>query len=278
MATPKIVPKLVIGANEAVSARAAREVGADLIWFSGFVASCLLGVSDNDSTAIESWAPLLQGVQRVGLPVILDFGSRGISSTDFGNQIQYVSRLSLGGVCVEDERLPKTNALLVSDKRVLLSPTEMAEKIVIARMTLGTSVQLIARTHSVLTGELLPILQERIQRYMAAGADALCIHYTGTSWDSHKALLNKIYSGPLMVILSNMSELPEAFKRDAPAYIVFPNQLYRMMVHPVLTFTESGKRFSTVRDGSFTNMNLASTESLFGVIDRIQREAAAYGN
>ena len=239
-------PLLILGAPDAMTARICRDLGADFIWASSFVLSSLLGSKDDGMVNINRYMPLIEGlIAASSAPVILDFDICGRNRKECIYQLNKIKKLRLGGICIEDEGWPKVNAMLKSSLRRLVSPEKMAQKISTAKKTLNPGTFVIARTHSLIAKENLLELQNRINRYTRAGADILCMHYTGEKWDYYQGIINKLrISKPLMVIFSKFNFVPGALDCSKIKYILFPNQIYRMMMRPVIDFKNRQKKFS----------------------------------
>lgn len=227
---------IVLGATDAITAYICSKIGADYIWVSSFVLSSMMGLPDQGMVNIKDKLPLITSILKgATCPVFLDFDVGGKNLSEYRSQLKLVRNLPLGGICIEDEKWPKYNAMLKSPTRNLISPRTMAFKITIAKKVLTPRTIIIARTHSLIRGERIIKLQQRINSYQNAGADVICIHYTNKDWKFYEKVLNTLnISKPLMIIFSRQ-EFPPQFIHSNPKikFIVFPNQIYRIILHPI---------------------------------------------
>lgn len=121
----------------------------------------------------------------------------------------------------------------------------------------------IARTHSLIARETMSKLQERINMYQAAGADILCIHYTDNDWEWYIKTVGALnITKPLLLILSNFNFVPTS--SHFFDYVLFPNQIYRMMLHALPHRAEQRKGSL-----SFDKNKVVETKTVFGLIDSI---------
>jgi 2-methylisocitrate lyase-like PEP mutase family enzyme len=137
--------------------------------------------------------------------------------------------------------------MLKSLSRKLVSPKQMARKIIMAKKVLSPNVFVIARTHSLIAGESLLELQGRIDNYTAAGADIICVHYTKNKWSYYQNVIDRLkILKPLMVIFSKFNFVPKGLNFSRIRYILFPNQIYRLMMRSVIDFKNGQKKLRQV--------------------------------
>ena len=147
----------------------------------------------------------------------------------------------------------------------------MAQKISMAKRILSPDIIVIARTHSLIVNESLSELQNRIDSYTKAGADVLCVHYTGGKWDYYKRVIDKFkISRPLMVIFSKSNFLPKVLDYSKIRYVLFPNQFYRMMMRPILDFKNNQKGLDK-SSIEFKPQKLIDTREIFNIISKIRQ-------
>ncbi len=245
----RISYEIGLGATDAITAYICEQMGADFLWISSFIFSSIFGEKDNDTMNIENYAPILKSLENASrLPIIFDFGARGRNSREYISQLRFLKQFSLKGICIEDERNPKTNAMVVSSSRQLLGMGEMCKKILLARHILGPNSFIIARTHSLIVNESKEILQDRISLYIKAGADAICLHHTIGQWGKYRRLLDSLkITKPLVLLLSKYDRLPKFLPYRAIKFVVFPNQIYRMMISPILKFIDRNENSPSLR-------------------------------
>lgn len=264
-------PFLVLGASDAITARLSWIKGADYIWASSFILSSLLGFKDEGMVNMEHYLSLLGGlIKASAAPVILDLDIIGRNSKECGFQLNLLKNLPLAGVCIEDERWPKANAMLSSDSRKLVSVRKMALKISAAKKILSSNCLVIARTHSLIINESKTLLQKRIDKYIEAGADIICIHHTGNHWNYYqKNIGNLTINKPLMIILSKYNSLPKNLDYTKVKFIVFPNQIYRMMLHPIIKFCRDKNKSGLI---DFKKEKLVDVRHIFKLTNDINKK------
>lgn len=261
------MPKLILGAPDAITARFCCEsLGADYIWASSFIISSMLGLRDEGMNHIDNFLPLLKGIILGATnPVILDFDIGGRDLVEFKDNIESLKSLQLGGVCIEDEGWLKKNAMLSGFKRTLSSSSQMCQKIKMVKSSMGLDSLVIARTHSLIAKEPVSELQERILNYQDAGADILCIHYTENDWEWYKKVIDNLnIKIPILLILSNFSFLPKT--PSDFEYVLFPNQIYRMMIYSILNKMKKGNEEKVL---NFTDHKMVETKDIFEIIENI---------
>jgi len=265
---------LILGAPDAITARLAWKIGADYIWASSFILSSLLGIKDDGMINIKFYLPLIKGLIKASpAPVILDLDIIGRNMDECNIQLNLLKKMSLGGVCIEDDPWPKLNAMLNSSSKKLISTKKMALKISTAKKVLSSNCLVIARTHSLLIGEPCSLLQERIDNYVKAGADIICIHYTKNHWDSYQKTISKLNMvRPLMVIFSKYNSLPECLDYSNIKLVVFPNQIYRMMLHPIFEFCHNKQEKFQDHSINFEKRQLVDVKHLFQLSDEINKK------
>lgn len=256
--------KIVVGVTDALTARiCSADMKISYVWASSLVMSAMLGLKDDGVINLNYFLQLIQAIVKGSkCPVILDFDIGGRTIIEFQKNLKLLSRLGLGGLCIEDEGWPKVNAMLADPNRKLAKLAVMAKKIRLARKTLGKKTLIIARTHSLISGEGKVTLQKRISAYEDAGASAICVHYTGKEWGMYCATVNAlIINRPLFVILSKQNTYPAEIKQMPQCeYVLFPNQIYRTMLKSVIAFTQAQK---TALTPDFEKSKLITTNELF---------------
>jgi len=271
----KFMTKLnfIVGAVDAITSRISCQMGADYIWASGFVMSCMLGEEDNGVADLEGRIPLIRSIIRGATrPVILDFDTGGCDAIERRARLRLLAGLPLGGVCIEDETYPKTNALLQYKDRNLVSMEEMASRIADARSLLDPKCLVIARTHSLIVGEPLSLLQERMNIYENAGSDIICIHYIGNSWEPLQEALRKVHSQcPIMIIPTTFDVPLNLLHELGVRFVLFPNQIYRQMLLPIFSSDSSDRFYESL----VTKTGLLAVKEIFNLAGDINSETIA---
>lgn len=264
--------KIVIGVSDALTAYICSvRMNVSYVWASSLVMSAMLGLKDNGVVNLASFLPLIQAiVMGAKCSVILDLDIGGRTIIEFKKNLKILSRLGLGGLCIEDESWPKVNAILADPARKLAKPSLMIKKVQLARKMLGAKTLIIARTHSLINGESNTMLQKRISAYEDAGASAICVHYTGKDWSAYCATINTlVIKKSLFVILSKQNVCPTKIKKMSQCeYILFPNQIYRTMLKNAIM---SAQAQETALIPDFEKNELITTNELFETINVVTR-------
>jgi len=268
-------PKIILGAIDSITAYLCSKGGADYIWASSFLMSTMAGLEDKGMVDIKYFLPLITFlIKGSACPVILDFDVGGRNFSEYRSQINFLKNLPLGGICIEDEKWPKINAMLKSSVRQLISPEKMALKIKIARKTLDSKQLIIARTHSLIKKEPLNKLQHRINIYQDAGADVICIHFTEPSFDFYQKTLRKLsLQRPLLFIASSFIPPLKLLKNFNVKYILFPNQIYRMMLYPIFSFTKRNRFLDDLLKSFKNTKQIISIKEVFKIIESINKSS-----
>jgi len=268
-------PKIILGAVDFITAYLCSKASADYIWASSFIMSAMAGLQDKGMVNIKYFLPLITSlIKGSTCPVILDFDVGGRNLSEYRSQVNFLKNLPLGGICIEDEKWPKVNAMLKSPVRHLVSPEKMALKIKIARETLDSKQLIIARTHSLIKKEPFIRLQHRIDIYQNAGADVICVHYTEPHFDFYQEILRKIsFRRPLLFILSSFVPPLELFRNFNVKYILFPNQIYRMMLYPVFHFISRNRSLENLVKSFKNKKELISTKEIFKITEDINKSS-----
>jgi len=257
--------KIILGASDAIVGSYCSKLGASYVWASSFIMSAMLGKKDDGIINVEYFLPIIKAI-IIGssVPVILDFDIGGRNISEYKKNLNLIEKINLGGICMEDESWPKFNAMIKTKSRRLISPEKMAEKITIARSYLNKKIMIIARTHSFIAGENLSKIQGRIGKYANAGADIICIHNTGRSWENYQRMLKKLeISKPLLIIISRKKSLPKfIYNHRKIEYILYPNQLYRMMLYPI----------SRMKNYVPLQINTVKVDNIFNLINKINEK------
>lgn len=258
--------KLILGAVDAPTAKISHLAGADFIWASSLILSAMMGKKDDGITDTKRFDYSIKAISKGSKSIIFDFDIGGRNFSELGRNLKHLSSNGVHGVCIEDEPYPKVNAM-ISSERKLIDPVDMAKKIRFIK-TKNLVPFVIARTHSLIVGESLSRLQDRIFAYENAGADALAIHYTAKNWQKYSDILAELkYSKPLVVILSKEQSLPEEINQiSGVEYIVFPNQLYREMTGRIMHISKQ-----KIFEGSCWN-DLITTDELFNLIENLDSD------
>lgn len=199
-------------AHDGLSAKIVEETGFLAIWASGLSITASLGVRDNNEISYTQLLDVLEYMNDASdLPILVD-GDTGYGN--FNNACRLLQKLEQRGiaaVCIEDKKFPKTNSFLETKRDSLADPMEFAGKIrAMKESQKNPDFSVIARLESLIVGAGIEDAVRRANLYLDAGADALLVHSKhSTSKD--------------------IDEFLEAFKRDAPIFLV-PTKYYTVPV------------------------------------------------
>jgi len=243
-------------AHSGLSAKIVEEAGFAGIWASGLAISAMLGLRDNNEA---SWTQVLDVLEFMAdattLPILVD-GDTGYGN--FNNVRRLVRKLGergIAGVCLEDKLFPKTNSFL-GERQPLADMAEFC-----GRIRAGKDAQIdedfciVARTEALISGHPMDEALRRAEAYHAAGADAILIH--SKKADSSEIIrFMRLWDKrcPVVIVPTMYYATPSQSFRDAGvSLVIWANHLVRASISAM----------------SETAKNIAATESLIGVEDRV---------
>lgn len=263
-------PKIIIGAPDALTAHLCRtELKANYIWASSLILSALAGKKDDGIEDISQLQSYIASLVKGGEQVIVDFDIAGRDMTEVNKNLLILSELRVAGVSIEDEGYPKINAMLGA-KRTLIDPRFMAQKLAAARHSLGDDALVIGRIHSYIAGESVEKAQERVNVYERAGANAICVHYTGPNWSNYLQYLHQLrINAQKVLILPKVEKVPKELLNEPWDYVIWPNQIYRLMLKGVEALNH---RADNKDWRSWQWPGLSSTVNVFSLVETINKQ------
>ena len=163
--------QVLVSAGDAITAKLVEEAGFDGIWISGFEASARLGLADNGSITMTEMLNIAKPiVDAVKIPVWVDVDT---GYGNFARTVKEFEKIGVTGVCVQDDvEGCKTNSLWGGGSP-LMKPIDFCKKINVPRETIN----IMARTESIIRGESIYELKNRLINYIAnSGTNILLIH------------------------------------------------------------------------------------------------------
>jgi len=269
LAQPGIV--LAPGVYDAFTAMLAERAGFEALYLSGAsVAYTRLGRPDVGLvTETELEETLSRIAERVATPVIVD------ADTGFGNALNVqrtVKRLERAGAAaiqLEDQASPKRCGHL--DGKSLVTALEMAGKVkaaVDARARDDTLI--IARTDAVAVEGLEPAL-ERVETYLAAGADVLFVEALRSEGDMRAATTRYAGRAPLLVNMVEGGKTPllplSELQRLGFALAIFPGGAARAAASALGEYYASLKAHGTTAPFRDRMIDFDELQGLLGTAD-----------
>ena len=269
LAQPGIV--LAPGVYDAFTAMLAERAGFEALYLSGAsVAYTRLGRPDVGLvTETELEETLSRIAERVATPVIVD------ADTGFGNALNVqrtVKRLERAGAAaiqLEDQASPKRCGHL--DGKSLVTALEMAGKVkaaVDARARDDTLI--IARTDAVAVEGLEPAL-ERVETYLAAGADVLFVEALRSEGDMRAATTRYAGRAPLLVNMVEGGKTPllplSELQRLGFALAIFPGGTARAAASALGEYYASLKAHGTTAPFRDRMIDFDELQGLLGTAD-----------
>lgn len=190
------------GAHNAAVARVAEITGFDAIWSSSFEISASYCVPDSSILSMSEFLHIAESIARsVTIPVIADCDTGYGNAANVSYAVKRFETAGIAGICIEDQLFPKANSLIRGPQR-LVSIAEFKDKINAAKRTQVTAeFMVIARVQALIAGAGHAEALLRAHEYAAAGADAILIHWNGSSVEPVQRFLKEWTHGvPIVAI------------------------------------------------------------------------------
>jgi len=170
------------GAHNAAVARVAEITGFDAVWSSSFEISASYCVPDSSILSMSEFLHIAESMSRsVTIPVIADCDTGYGNPANVSYAVKRFETAGIAGISIEDQLFPKVNSLIRGPQR-LVSIAEFRDKINAAKQTQVTAeFMVIARVQALIAGAGQAEALLRAHEYAAAGADAILIHWNGSS-------------------------------------------------------------------------------------------------
>lgn len=256
-----------LGVHNPLTARLAERAGFDVLWLGSLEMATSLGLPDINLVSLTEVAGIVRAVRAVtNLPIYVD-ADNGYGSN--ATAVRAVTELEAAGaaaICVEDNRFPKRNSLIIDDKaRDLEDADDFADRI--RRMAAARRhIKIIARTEAVVAGLGVAEAVARLRRYAEAGADALFVQANSRTADQLLPVVAEIAGlRPIVLAPTALPDLTAAdLERFGQVTLIFANVVVRGivgMLPPLLRRLHEGGSLSSVLD------KLASLDGLFELTD-----------
>ena len=224
----------------------------DAIWLSSLTDSTAKGRPDIELVDHTSRLSTLQDILEASTkPVIVDGDTGGIIE-HFVFALKTYERLGVSALVIEDKVGLKRNSLFGdSVPQTQDEPEKFAAKIRAGKQAQVTDeFMLVARVESMILGKGIDDAIMRTKTYIAAGADAVMLHYKSKDPAEYFELTRRYaqleHKVPLVVVPSTFSHIPETELAAAGANIIIhANHLlraaYPAMVDTAETILRSGR-------------------------------------
>ncbi|MBX7135896.1 MAG: methylisocitrate lyase [Fimbriimonadaceae bacterium] len=267
------------GVFNAITARAAHQVGAEALYLSGAgVTNGLLGVPDIALVTLTEMAQTAATVCQVApLPIISDADTGFGEAWNVTRTVIEMERAGLAGIHLEDQVSPKRCGHL--DGKQVIDAVQMSTKIRAAVDAKKDSSFLIVARTDARGVEGLESAIERAKRYVDHGADA--VFPEGLESEAEFEAFRKGVSVPLLANMTEFGKTPlipvSRFAGMGYQMVIFPMTAFRVMLKAVLecyaelvtTGTQAGfmdrmrtraELYETLEYQSFTAQDLAWSE------------------
>lgn len=272
-------PLFLLEAHDGLSAKIAEAAGFRAIWASGLAISSAHGVRDANEL---SWSQVVDAVDvitdSVAVPVLVD-GDTGHGDHNVARRFtRQLSQRGAAGVCLEDKRYPKLNSFANGPQ--LLDDIEHFANVIAAcrEGQRSDDFVLVARTEALIAGCSVEEALERSERYREAGADAVMIHWRGSSADPILSFARTWQRrSPVLVSPTTYYKTPTAKLVDAGVDgVIWGNHLLRAAVRAM---RETAAEILAENSVATVEESIASIDELFSLLDyaALARQQARYG-
>lgn len=250
------------GVFNAITARAAHQVGAEALYLSGAgVTNGLLGVPDIALVTLTEMAQTAATVCQVAaLPVISDADTGFGEAWNVTRTVIEMERAGLAGIHLEDQVSPKRCGHL--DGKQVIEAVQMSAKIRAAVDAKKDSSFLIVARTDARGVEGLESAIERAKRYVDHGADA--VFPEGLESEAEFEAFRKGVSVPLLANMTEFGKTPiipvSRFSEMGYQMVIFPMTAFRVMLKAV----------------SECYAELLATGTQAGFMDRMRTRAELY--
>lgn len=222
---------IAVGAHDALTAGLVEEFGFDIIWVSSFEVSSSRRLPDTNIVTYHEVAEVVRDISHgCRLPIYVD-ADNGYGSDECAlRALYFFAEAGAAAVCFEDNVFPKRNSLYPDD-RTLEDPDVFARRI--SRLAAaGSGAQIIARTEALVAGYGVEEAVRRLDKYVAAGADAVFAQVNKKHAAGLAELLS-VLNGKFPVVIAP-TVLPEVsaetFFSMGANVVIFANVLTRACV------------------------------------------------
>ena len=238
-------PLQIVGTINAYSALLAKKVGFKAIYLSGAgVANASYGLPDLGITSLQD---VLEDVDRItdvcDLPLLVDIDTGWGTAFNITRAIKKLIKAQAAGVHIEDQVSAKRCGH--RPNKMLVSADEMCDRLKAAVDVKDQSFTIMARTDA-LAVEGMPKTLERVQRYIAAGADMIFIE--GAKDLSDYKTITQTFDVPVLANITEFGVTPlyttTSLQEAGIQLILYPLSAFRAMSKTAL------KIYQTIRHQS----------------------------
>lgn len=184
---------LGVGVHNAVTASLAERAGFDVLWLSSLEVSTEKVLPDANVITFSEVANILREIKRATtLPIIVDADNGYGSDETAMRAAQEFCFAGATAICLEDNAFPKRNSFYVGIDRQLEDIDTFCQRIQKVRRTVGTSLEIIARTEGLVAGLEAEETIKRAYAYIGAGADAIFVQTKKSPMGDFENVLNEI--------------------------------------------------------------------------------------
>ena len=252
---------IVPGVSSPIVAMIAQQIGFDSLYISGAATSTNLGLPDVGLITMSEVLDLSSSIiNNVSLPLIVDVDTGFGDVVNVSRTVKSFEQIGVAGVQLEDQVLPKKCGHL--DGKQLVSPEEMAEKIIMAsKSRVDDDFVIIARTDArSVNGFDDSILRAKL--YLESGADV--IFPEALESESEFVEFAKKIDAPLLANMTEFGKSPylsvEQFENMGYSIILFPVTVLRSMLKAA--------------DSSLRELKLKGTQ--VNLVDKIMKRSEIY--
>jgi phosphoenolpyruvate phosphomutase len=259
----------IAGVYDALTAAIAQSAGFNGLWVSGFCVSTSLGVKDSNILTAEDMCRRASEIMRVtSLPLIVDCDEGYGSAASAVDAAIALGDLGVKTICIEDSRFPKANSFRDGIARNLEAPGEFCGKVKAIKSAVPT-LQIIARTETLIAGGRLSEAVERSKQYAEAGADYILIHSRANTIEELRVLRNAWEEEtPMVTIPTGIQDASLVdYERLGYEMVIFANQAMRAAIPAIQAALT--QLIVSVLPERYTP--LASMDHVFELVNGIER-------
>ena len=251
------------GVHNAITASLVEHTGFDILWLSSLELSTAKLLPDANLITFSEVANVLSEIkQATNIPIFVDADNGYGSDETAMRAAREFCSAGATAMCLEDNAFPKRNSFYAGINRHLEDSDTFCQRIKKVRRTVGSNMEIIARTEGLVAGLGIKETIERALAYRDAGADAIFVQTSNASLEDLAAVLSEIRSfTPLVTTPTTLSEVSatqlHALGVDV---IIFSNVVIRTILQAVSqTLTELLRK----QNLGAVNDRLATLENLF---------------
>ncbi|MCW5942907.1 MAG: methylisocitrate lyase [Fimbriimonadaceae bacterium] len=223
------------GVFNALSAKVAFDQGAKALYITGAgVTNANLGVPDIALITLGEMAEQANRVTQVApIPAIADADTGYGASLSVMRTVREFERAGVAGLHLEDQASPKRCGHL--DGKELVSPSEMAKKVLAASETKSDPDFLIVARTDARGVEGIHAAIERAKRYVDVGADA--VFPEGLTTEAEFEAFRRALDVPLLANMTEFGKTPiipvSRFRELGYNLVIFPMTAFRVMLKAI---------------------------------------------